>query len=157
MPAPLRGQYRADVKVDHDFSEKHHFSASFNYGNVLSKSGETFPANVGPFSGYFDNGENNYIARVVDNYTITPNLINTASASFNRQATTQSPTPGPDYTGASGFGLFASSPNSFPLVNYDNSVNGVGFSSFGESWDIYWNDNAYNYADNLQWQRPVTP
>ncbi|MGD0912030.1 MAG: TonB-dependent receptor [Terracidiphilus sp.] len=150
---PSEDEYRVDAKVDHNFSDKHRISVSLNYGNVLSKSGETFPATAGPFSGYFDNGEINYIGRVIDNYTITPNLINTASVSFNRQATTQSPTPGPGYSGASGFGFFTSSPNSFPLVQYDNSVNGVGFSSFGESWDIYWNDNAYNYADNLQWQK----
>lgn len=146
---PQNWQVRTDLKIDHTFSEKHHISGSWNWQNALSDNSTNFPSPAGPFGGYFGFGDTNDMARVVDNYTITPALINTASIAWSMQWSKQSPLNNVD---VSSWGFQFSQPV-FPYVGISSAVNGINFTSFGENWDIFWANNAYNYSDTLQWQK----
>lgn len=139
-----------DVKVDHNFSERHHVSGSYNLQTDEQDSTGNFPSLVGPWGGYFEFADHSdMMARVVDNYSIKPTLINTFSVAWNVNQSEQQPTNDVD---VSKWGFTWNQP-AFPLVYLLNSTNGVGFTSFGENWDLYMDFNSYNYADTLLWQK----
>jgi hypothetical protein len=141
---------RIDVKVDHNFSEKHHISGSFNFQDDSSNSPMNFSTRLGgPWGGWFENADHgNKMVRVIDNYSIKPTLINTFSVAWNMNATQQQPTNNVD---GDSYG-FSTHQTAFPQVSFTNT-NGVGFSSFGESWNVFMDFDSYNYADTLLWQK----
>jgi hypothetical protein len=141
---------RIDLKVDHNFSERHHISASWNYQSDENDGPVTFSTETGgPWGGFFESADHgNHMLRAIDNYTITPSLVNTASASYNLNRSQQQPT---NYVDADKYG-FSTDQKLFPYVGMSGS-NGVGFSAFGESWNLHMNFNSYNYADSLLWQK----
>lgn len=141
---------RVDVKVDHNFSDQHHISGSLNLQDDASNSPMNFSTQFGgPWGGWFENADHgNKMARIVDNYTIKPTLINTFSVAWNLNQTQQQPTNTVD---ADSYG-FSTHQTAFPQVSF-NGTNGVGFSSFGESWNVFMKFTSFNYADTLLWQK----
>ncbi len=141
---------RIDVKVDHNFSDRHHISASWNYQSDESDGPQTFSTQYGgPWGGFFESADHgNHMIRAIDNYTITPSLMNTASASFNLNRSQQQPL---NYVDADSYG-FSTNQKFFPEVEPFGS-NGVGFSYFGYSWNLHMNFSSYNYADTVLWQK----
>jgi hypothetical protein len=139
-----------DIKIDHYFSDRHHISGSLDYESDDSlEAFGPFYWNQGPFASIWSFADiGNKMARVVDNYSITPKLINTFSADWNLNASDQVPTNKinpTDYGFTTGAGVF-------PLLEYGAGVNGIGFSWLGSDWDLYMNFNSYNYADTVAWQ-----
>jgi len=147
---PSTWQLRTDVKIDHNFSDKHHISGSWNYENGLSQCCANFPSASGPFEAEFHNIGTDNMLRVIDNFSITPTLINTFTASWSRQWVQQAPTN--NGVNVSSYGFKLTQPV-FPLVNIGASTNGIGYTNLGANWDIFWANEAYNYGDNLQWQK----
>jgi hypothetical protein len=141
---------RVDVKGDHNFSERHHISASYNLQTDENDSPLNFSSSIaGPWSGWFGQGDHSdMMARVVDNYTIKPTLINTFSASWNLNRSEQLPV---NPVNADSYG-FSTGQKIFPYVGMTGS-NGVGFSAFGQNWNLHMNFNSYNAADSLMWQK----
>lgn len=141
---------RVDVKVDHNFSALHHISGSYNLQTDENDGPVTFGTSFGgPWGGWFANGDHSdHMARLVDNYTIKPTVTNTLSAAFNLNRTQQVPSNKVD---ANTYG-FSTNQKFFPNVGFSNS-NGVGFSSFGESWNLHMNFVSYNAADTVMWQK----
>jgi len=141
---------RIDLKVDHNFSDRHHLSASWNWQSDENDGPVTFSTQLGgPWGGWFESADHgNHMLRAIDNYTITPSLVNTASASYNLNRSQQQPTNG---VNADTYG-FSTDQKYFPNVGMAGS-NGVGFSSFGESWNVHMQFNSFNYADSLMWQK----
>ncbi|MDR3754254.1 MAG: carboxypeptidase regulatory-like domain-containing protein [Terracidiphilus sp.] len=146
---------RIDIKVDHNFSERHHISASWNYQSDENDGPMTFATQYGgPWGGFFESADHgNHMIRAIDNYTITPSLMNTASASFNLNRSQQQPK---NQVNGNSYG-FSTNQKYFPLVQGLGTTwgtdNGVGFSNFGESWNVNMNFSSYNYADTVLWQK----
>ncbi|HEX4030440.1 MAG TPA: carboxypeptidase regulatory-like domain-containing protein [Terracidiphilus sp.] len=141
---------RFDAKVDHNFSERHHISASYNLQSDENDSPTTFSTSFGgPWGGWFENADHSdQMARVIDNYSIKPTLTNTFSLAFNLNRTEQQPL---NHVDGDSYG-FSTDQKFFPLVQFNNT-NGVGFSNFGESWNLHMNFISYNAADTLLWQK----
>lgn len=146
---------RADVKLDHYFSDKHHISGSYNFMDAQqdSPAGSLGTLN-GPFGGYFEYGEHsNGMARVIDNYTISPTLSNTFSVAWNLNSDEQQPLQNENI---SDWGFNWIQPT-FPGVGFNDlsglSNNGISFSSVGNAWDLYMDFNSYNYADTIFWDK----
>ena len=85
---------RVDVKVDHNFSDRNHLSASYNLQTDESDSPMNFNTSFGgPWGGWFANGDHSdMMVRVVDNYSVKPTVINTFSLAWNLNRTEQLPT-----------------------------------------------------------------
>ncbi len=147
-----------DVKIDHNFSEKHHVSASLDLMNdVALENFGPFSYQTGPFASFWTFGNNNYNTRIIDTYFIKPTLTNTFAIGYGLQ---QSPQVPKNHTDVSSFGLPAG--NIFPNINFQSTnannvggsgVNGVATTSIGAGWDLYMNYNAYHYQDTLAWQK----
>ncbi|RRA49140.1 TonB-dependent receptor [Acidipila sp. EB88] len=149
-PSETKRSY--DIKVDHNFSAGHHLSASFDYVKWISITGGGLVStitNPGPLSAEWGNNTPNFIARIVDNYTITPNLLNTIGFGYSSTQYTQVPVN--QVSSAAVYG-FNSDGAAFPTIGF-NSTNGVGEQNLGTSVDSYQNYYGYHYQDTLAWQR----
>lgn len=149
-PSETKRSY--DIKLDHNFSTGHHLSASFDYVKWISVTGgglvSSF-ASPGPLSSEWSNNTPNFIARIVDNYTITPNLLNTIGFGYSSTQYTQVPVNQVSSAAVYGFNTDGAA---FPTIGF-NSTNGVGEQNLGTSVDSYQNYYGYHYQDTLAWQR----
>jgi hypothetical protein len=140
-----------DIKLDHNFSTAHHLSASFDYVKWVSVTGGGLVSTLsdpGPLSQEWSNNTPNFIARVVDNYTITPNLLNTFGVGYSSTQYTQVPVN--QVSSASVYGFNADS-TAFPTIGFSSS-NGVGEQNLGTSVDSYQNYYGYHFQDTVAWQ-----
>ncbi len=164
FPSVIAGQPQVtlehfDVKIDHNFSQEHHFSASLNwlYANDLENFGP-FTYNRGPFASFWSfKSPGNYFTRVIDTYSFKPTLINTFAIGYDYMPSDQAPENRTDVTS---YGLPAGSifPQvSFQSINSNNvsggGVNGVNFSGIGAGWDLYMRFQAFHYQDTVAWQK----
>jgi hypothetical protein len=106
-------------------SDKHHISASFDTVALdsLNNTGG-FAYSLGssdPFSSFNTTRGTNFMVRVIDNYTLSPTLLNTFSIGFSRTPSIQGAQQLVD-AGKYGFSINS---NAFPLITYGNSSNGV--------------------------------
>ena len=141
-----------DIKVDHNFAPNHHISASFDYVKWLSVTGGglvSTPTNPGPLSSEWSNHTPNLMARVIDNYSFGPNLLNTFAVGYSSTQYTQVPTFQIGNAGQYGFNTDGLA---FPTISY-NSVNGVGEASNGTSVYAYQNYYGYHFQDTVAWQK----
>ncbi len=148
-PSETKRSY--DVKLDHNFSTGHHLSASFDYVKWISVTGGGLVSsfsNPGPLSAEWSNNTPNFIARVVDNYAITPNLLNTIGLGYSSTQYTQVPVN--QVASAAVYGFNADSP-AFPTIGFNGS-NGVGEQNLGTSVDSYQNYYGYHFQDTVAWQ-----
>ena len=151
-PSETKRSY--DIKLDHNFSTGHHVSASFDYVkwiSVTSGAGGGLVSsfsNPGPLSAEWSNNTPNFIARIVDNYTITPNLLNTVGLGYSSTQYTQIPVNQVSSAAAYGFNADGAA---FPTISFDGS-NGVGEQNLGTSVDSYQNYYGYHFQDTVSWQ-----
>ena len=97
-------------------------------------------------------------ARLSDAITITPNLLNTVYATFNRF---RNPSIAVSQTGQMGqqAGLCCNGAGNFPLIYFDSGMyfgganyqNGWNFSSVGSQYNDYYAGNTFIYNDELIW------
>jgi hypothetical protein len=148
-PSETKRSY--DIKLDHNFSTAHHLSASFDYVKWVSVSGGGLVSsfgNPGPFTSEWSNNTPNFIARVVDNYSFTPNLINTVGLGYSSTQYTQIPVN--KVASAAVYG-FNSDSTAFPTIGFSSS-NGVGEQNLGTSVYSYQNYYGYHFQDTVGWQ-----
>jgi hypothetical protein len=148
---PAETKRSFDIKMDHNFSTGHHLSASFDYVKWISVTGGGLVntiTNPGPLSSEWSNNTPNFIARVVDNYTITPNLLNTIGLGYSSTQYTQIPENKVSNAGVYGFN---SDGAAFPTIGF-NGTNGVTEANLGTSVDSYQNYYGYHYQDTVAWQ-----
>ena len=139
-----------DVKLDQNFSEKHHFSASLDIRkeDAVGNSGP-FDYYAGPFASFWNWLIDSDSGRVIDTYSFTPALTNSLSIGWGYSG---SPTPqSVAKTDSASLGLPPG--NVFPAINFDNSVNGVGTTSLGLSWDNYQHFQVWHFQDSVHWQK----
>ncbi len=143
-----------DIKMDQNFPTTNHLSASFDYVKWVSVTGGvnnlvSSPTSPGPLSAEWSNNTPNFIARVIDNYTFSPNVLNTFAVGYSSTQYTQIPTY--KTVSAADFGFNADGA-AFPFIDYSSS-NGVGESSNGTTVDSYQNYYGYHFQDEVSWQK----
>jgi hypothetical protein len=141
-----------DIKMDHNFSSGHHLSASFDYVQWVSITGGglvSSPNTPGPLSAEWSNSTPNFMARVIDNYTFSPSVMNTFAVGYSSTQYTQESLN--SVASASVFGFNADG-KAFPTISYSSS-NGVQEANNGTSVYAYQNYYGYHFQDSVAWQK----
>lgn len=143
-----------DFRVDQAFSQRHHLSGAFERATWSNPAGLNFLYTQLPLTEYFISSLPSNIIQVTDNFTIRPNLMNTASVEFSEQINNQYPGVTLDPTK---YGFPAGS-KYFPSISYGaagSTVNGVNIvtQSYYNQVDDYYGYYAYHYQDTLYWTK----
>jgi Carboxypeptidase regulatory-like domain/TonB dependent receptor len=131
-----------DIKIDHNFSEKHRISGGFDYDNT--KTGGV--SDLGPLFGS-TGPQNTRYARFSDNYIFTPSIVNQFLFGFSRRYRAElANTIGQGYPEK--IGLTGVQNTTFPCVKftgtpYEGILNNCGDSEFA--------DNVYQTNDSVSW------
>jgi Carboxypeptidase regulatory-like domain len=131
-----------DIKIDHNFSDKHRISGGFDYDNT--KTGGA--SDLGPLFGS-KTPQNTRYARFSDNYIFSPAIVNQFLFGFSRRYRAElSNTIGQGYPAK--IGLTGVQDTTFPCVKftgtpYEGILNNCGDSQFA--------DNVYQANDSVSW------
>jgi hypothetical protein len=151
--APWWHRTNVDLKLDHNFSSKNHANVSFNYMSVPVRAyGALFSlqAGGGPLSSAWDQRMIDRNFRILDSYSITPNLLNSAMFSMAQNFAHERPDTEVDPTDY-GFTGTDNSAN-FPVISYGGS-NGVTLTGTGTSEQDYYALNGFHFADKMFWSK----
>lgn len=149
--SPESTKWTADLKLDHNFSERHHLSGSYDFVDWFGEGlngGFNYALGSGPFGSFFTSTGRNAMYRIVDNYTLSPHLVNTFAIGYSRQPTVQLP---PVTVNPSDYGFNVPSVV-FPTISYGNAVNGVGYAGTSTAVDAIYTYNAWHLQDTMAWQ-----
>lgn len=166
-PDPWFHNTQSSIKMDYNQSEKQHISGSFywdDYPRINADQGGAWSSTAkygGPMANSYWHNTTAPSARLSDTYTISPTLVNTAYATFNRfrnpsKATSQSGKWDSDLGLASGV---TDAAGNFPLIYFEtgeytngaNYQNGWSFSPLGSQYNDYYAGNTFIYSDQLAW------
>jgi Carboxypeptidase regulatory-like domain len=150
---PINTNYHLDLKVDHNFSQKNHANASYNryQETPIETSGlwQHGSSDGGPFTQSYVQGTLGWEVRLQDYYTITPNLVNFASADYNywlRWDVTSHPVD----NSALGFPSDSSGANNFPNMSFAGN-NNYGEPGLGANKADHLPYYQGHYKDELSW------
>lgn len=150
---PISRKRSIDTKFDYVFSDRNHFSASFNYERGMGTGmNGGFGTLDGPLSSMFDSSGNGYMIRLVDNYSITSTITNTLAAGYSRDPGVQPPHNPVNNLADYGFPSVGGPSHDFPLL-YLTGTNGIGYPFYGDQVDIYYMLNAFHYQDTVAMQK----
>ena len=160
---PEAHQTQLSFKYDFDITNSNRLSASYIYtlrpstnrdigspGNALWQSGTQTGGPLAP-GAIQTTIANAY--RVSDSYTISPNLLNVLSLTFNQFQNKAVPLTGStNFPAQIGLGDYQSVPN-LPLITFGAAVNGVGERQIGNAYTPLSGYVAYNEIlnDTLTW------
>jgi hypothetical protein len=166
-PDPWFHNTQTSIKMDYSYSPRQHINGSFyydNYPRINADQGGVWSPNSkygGPMANSYWHKTTAPSARLSDSYIITPNLVNTAYATFNRfhnpsKATSQAGKWDSDLGLASGV---ASPSGNFPLIYFEtgeytngaNYQNGWNFTTLGSQFNDDYAGNTFIYSDQLVW------
>ena len=167
-PDPWFHNTQSSIKMDYNLSDKQHIAGSFYWDyepRINADQGGAWSATAeygGPMANSYWHNTTAPGARLSDTITISPNLINTVYATFNRF---RNPSVATSKTGkwdsqlglASGVGSDAA--GEFPLMYFDsgayfssaNYENGWNFSPLGSQYNDFYVGNTFVYNDELSW------
>ncbi len=150
---PINNNYHLDFKVDHNFSEKNHASVSYNryQETPINTSGlwQFGSSDGGPFTQSYLQGTLGWEVRLQDYYTISPKLVNFASADYNywlRWDVTSAPVD----NSALGFPASSSGASNFPNMSFGGN-NNYGEPSLGTGEADHLPYYQGHYKDELSW------
>jgi hypothetical protein len=162
-PDPWFHNTQTSAKLDYNLSEKQHISGSFyydNYPRINADQGGVWSATApdgGPMANSYWHNTTAPSIRLSDTYTISPNLLNTVNATFNRF---RNPSIAVSESGKwdSKLGLLNGAGN-FPLMYFDSGMyfgganyqNGWNFSPLGSQYNDYYAGNTFIYGDEVVW------
>ena len=154
---------QTSVKIDYNINPKSHLAGSFywdDYPRINADQGGVWSAKAaygGPMANSYWHNTTAPGARLSYSYTVTPNMVNTAYATFNRF---HNPSKAVSQTGKwdSTLGLLNGAGN-FPLIYFEtgeytngaNYQNGYAFTSLGSQFNDDYAGNTYIYSDQLVW------
>jgi len=166
-PDPWFHNTQSSIKMDYNPSAKQHIAGSFywdDYPRINADQGGAWSATAkygGPMGNSYWHNTTAPGARLSDAITITPNLLNTVYATFNRFhnpsiATSQTGKWDSDLGLASGV---TDAAGNFPLIYFEtgeytngaNYQNGWNFSNVGSQFNDYYAGNTFIYSDQLVW------
>jgi hypothetical protein len=156
---PVWDHYLYSVKVDHDFSSNHRLAGSANYARtprlILDSGGlwsTTAPEPGGPLAKVRYRGDTGEAARISEDWTISPRLLNHAQIFYNRRG---NPQIGAEVSvdGAKALGIANLSTQGYPVVNWNsgpvyNLTEGPGFI-----YDSFRADVMFGFNDTLSFTR----
>ncbi len=164
--APWNQSNAFSIKLDHILSNKHRLSGSFIYEEIprlLADQGGVWAAGStdgGPFANSYDHRTTAPSIRISDSYAISGNVLNVATATFNRYrnpsiAASQSG----DWPATLGLGEFGA--GNFPIIKFQgvdgnqfrSAVDGTTIyeSQIGSQFNDFYAANTFIYGDNLSW------
>jgi hypothetical protein len=162
-PDPWFHNTQTSVKMDYNLSNKHHINGSFyydDYPRINADQGGVWSATApygGPMANSYWHNTTAPSVRLSDAYTISPTLLNTVYATFNRF---RNPSIAVSQSGKwdSQLGLLNGAGN-FPLIYFDSGMyfgganyqNGWNFSPLGSQYNDYYAGNTFIYSDQLVW------
>lgn len=166
-PDPWFHNTQSSIKMDYNLSQRQHINGSFyydNYPRINADQGGAWSPNAqygGPMANSYWHNTTAPSARLSDAITISPNLMNTVYATFNRfhnpsKATSQTGKWDADLGLASGV---ANPAGNFPLIYFEtgeytngaNYQNGWNFSNLGSQFNDDYAGNTFIYSDELIW------
>jgi len=152
---PINTTYHLDLKLDHNLSERHHVSASYNryQETPIETSGlwQHGSNDGGPFTQSYVQGTYNWGIRVQDYYTFSANLVNFFSAGFNYWLRWDVTSHTVDNS-ALGFPSSSSGANNFPNMSFGGN-NNYGEPSIGANKADHLPYYQGHYKDELTWVR----
>jgi hypothetical protein len=167
QPDPWFHNTQSGIKMDYNQSAKQHIAGSFywdDYPRINADQGGAWSATAkygGPMANSYWHNTTAPSARLSDAITITPNLLNTVYATFNRFrnpsiATSQAGKWDSDLGLASGV---TDAAGNFPLIYFEsgeytngaNYQNGWNFSNVGSQYNDFYAGNTFIYSDQLVW------
>jgi hypothetical protein len=167
QPDPWFHNTQSSIKVDYNPNQKQHIAGSFywdDYPRINADQGGAWSPTAkygGPMANSYWHNTTAPGARLSDAITITPNLLNTAYATFNRfrnpsTATSQTGKWDSDLGLASGV---TDAAGNFPLIYFDSGMyfgganyqNGWNFSNVGSQFNDFYAGNTFIYSDQLVW------
>lgn len=166
-PDPWFHNTQSSLKMDYIPSAKQHIAGSFywdDYPRINADQGGAWSATAqygGPMANSYWHNTTAPGARLSDAITITPNLLNTVYATFNRF---RNPSIATSQTGKwdSQLGLASGvteAAGNFPLIYFEtgeytngaNYQNGWNFSNVGSQFNDYYAGNTFIYSDQIVW------
>lgn len=150
---PIDTNYHLDLKVDHNFSERNHANVSYNRyqetpinPNGLWQHGSS---DGGPFTQSYLQGTRGWEVRIQDYHTISPSLVNFASAGYNYWLRWDVTSHAVDNT-ALNFPSTSSGADNFPNINFGGNAS-IGESSLGSNKADHLPYYQGHYKDELSW------
>lgn len=150
---PIDTSSHLDLKVDHNFSERNHANVSYNRyqetpinPNGLWQHGSS---DGGALTQSYVQGTRSWEIRVQDYHTISANLVNFASASYNYWLRWDVTSHGVNNS-ALDFPSSSSGANNFPQISFGGN-NIVGESSLGSNKADHLPYYQGHYKDELSW------
>ena len=163
QPDPWFHNTQTSFKMDYNLSTRQHLAGSFywdNYPRINADQGGAWSATApygGPLANSYWHNTTAPGARLSDAITITPNLLDTVYATFNRF---RNPSIAVSQTGKWDSKLLGyNGAGNFPLMYFDSGMyfgganyqNGWNFSSIGSQYNDYYAGNTFIYNDELVW------
>jgi len=148
--APWWHRNAVDLKLDQNFSDKHHVSVSFDYLSIPVRAwGALFDlkAGGGPLSSAWDQNQVDKNFRIIDSYSFTPTLLNSFSVSMAQNSVHETPDT---KVNPSTYGFTDEGSTNFPVISYAES-NGYSLTGTGTTSQDYYVLNGYHYEDKLLW------
>lgn len=154
--SPSQTPNEITIKIDHNFSDRHHLSGSHIYNHrprLLNDSGGIWaPGSTdgGPLARSRFQKVISTSWRVSDSFVIRPNLLNVANATYNEYLNGSVPTAsGSNWPQALGIGTGYAA--NFPEIDFGGAVNGVATTGIGNSWQGNWVGGTYIFGDSISW------
>ena len=156
--SPSQTPNQAVVKLDHNLTTNDRLSGSWIYDHrprTLIDSGgiwENGSTDGGPLSAsriqlvYSDE------FRASESHTFTPNVVNVFNATYNWYWNGSEPTSlSTNWPQQLGFGNTGAS--NFPVINFDNAVNGIGETYIGNHWSGNYIGDTLILGDDVTWTK----
>ena len=162
-PDPWFHNTQSSIKVDYNMTQRQHIAGSFywdDYPRINADQGGVWSPTAqygGPMANSYWHNTTAPGVRLSDAITISPNLLNTAYATFNRF---RNPSIAVSTSGHWDQKLLGyDGAGEFPLMYFDSGMyfgganyqNGWSFSPLGSQFNDYYAGNTYIYNDELVW------
>lgn len=154
--SPSQTPNQAVIKLDHNLTERNHLSGSWVYDHrprLLVDSGGVWQSGStdgGPMASDRFQTVVGHQFRAGDSLTITPNLLNIFTATYNRYWNGSVPaSSGTNWLQE--LGLDHTTAVNFPAIGFGGAVNGVGETGLGNTWQGYYVASTFLLDDNLSW------
>ncbi len=162
-PDPWFHNTQSSIKIDYNLSSKQHIAGSYyydNYPRINADQGGVWSPTAqygGPMANAYWHNTTAVGARLSDTYIVSPTLLNTVNATFNRF---RNPSIAISQAGGWDKALgITSGAGNFPLIvfssgmytNGGNYHNGWDFSSMGSQFNDFYAGNTFIYGDQVQW------
>lgn len=156
--SPAQTPNQAVVKVDHNITDRNRLSGSWVYNHrprTLLDSGGVWSVGStdgGPLSDARHQLVYAHEFRASDSWTLKPNLLNVLNFTYNWYWNSSSPVSfATDWPSMLGFG--STGAQNFPEIKFGSSVNGIGETFIGNSWQGNWVGDTAILGDNVSWSK----